>query len=148
MRVPVSSVTDSSAAPQLHGGLLETLLAAAAGEDELVTKLLNAQIRGDRPGLVILASAIAKHRGLSKGNAAPEAGGHPLPSTSLYENQLLSAIHREEILLDSIAAASARGEQPKLFSLCRKLCDNRKRFDAEFRRELQMSSQPEPFDFP
>lgn len=125
----------------IHGGLVEALLVAADAEDEVVLQLLRSLVRDDLRRVAELAAVIAAGRGNSQG---PCVSLPPRPVA--YENKLLAAIHREEILLDLIAAASARREQPKLFSLCRKLCENRKGFDPEFRRELRMPSQPEPFD--
>jgi hypothetical protein len=128
---------------QIHGGLLETLLAAAGSEDELVTELLLASLRDERPRMVKLARAIAEHRGVFQENEPPVAAGCHAQRQVRYKDKLLAAIHREEILLDALAAASARGVPPKLFSLCRELCDNRKRFDPEFHRKTNPNKGPD-----
>jgi hypothetical protein len=73
------SSVSGSPTPQIHGGMLEALLAAAGSEDELVTELLLASLRVDRPGMVKLAKAITEHRGVCQGNAAAVADGSHAP---------------------------------------------------------------------
>lgn len=110
-----------------------------------VLQLLRAFLRNDRGRVAELAAVIAAGRGNSQGHCASAAEGMEVPSMSLppwpvaYENKLLAGIQRK-VLLNSNAAASNQGEQPKLFSLCRQLCDNPKCFDPEFSRELRMPS--------
>lgn len=123
--------------------MLETLLAAALSEDELVTKLLQASLRGDRSGTVKLARAIAEHRGVIKEQAEPVAGAPHATHKVRYEDKLLAAIHREEVLLELLIAASARDERPTLFSLCRELTKNRKSFDPEFHRKTNTTKEPD-----
>lgn len=138
-----SGPVSGTSAPQVHGGLLETLLVAAVSGDELVTKLLQASLRGDQSMTVKLAKAVAEHRGVLQEQAATASSARHAARTVRYEDKLLAAIHREEILLDSVAAASVRGERSKLFRLCRELTLNRKRFDPEFRGKTNITKEPD-----
>jgi hypothetical protein len=137
-RGPVSG----NSTPQIHGCILETLLAAAVSEDELVINLLQASLRSDRARTLKLARAIAEHRGVHQENAAPVAGECHAARKVRYEDKLLAAIHREEILIESLIAASARDDRPTLFSICRDLAKNRKSFDLEFRRNTIKPEEP------
>ena len=124
----------------IHAGLVETLLAAATRENELVTKLLRAFVRNDGQGVLAVATAIAISRGgFPTDGVLPEVEasvtGHTgMPRPDAYRDKLLVAIQREEILLESLVAAVVGGKRAKLFSLCRNLADNRKQFDPDFRR--------------
>lgn len=129
--------------PPIHGGILESLLAAALREDELVTKLLQASLRGDRSRTVKLARAIAELRGALKEHSVPADGVPHGTHRVRYEDKLLAAIHREEVLLESLVAASARDERPTLFGLCRQLTKNRKSFDPEFHRKTNTTKEPD-----
>jgi hypothetical protein len=73
-----SSVSGRSKA-EIHVGLLETLLAAAGSEVELVTEFLLASLHGDRPGMVKLAKAITGHCGVFQGTAAAVAAERHAP---------------------------------------------------------------------
>lgn len=137
-RAPASRVQDAG----IHGGLLEPLLAAAVTEDELVCQLLRAHSHGERGRVAELARRIAGERDqVNRSGRSKVKSPHTEPV--IYQNKLLSAIHREEILLDSIAAASARGERSALSRLCRELTANRKRFDPEFRRVTTPPKEPD-----
>jgi hypothetical protein len=138
-RGPVSG----SSKPPIQGGILESLLAAALSEDELVTQLLQASLRGDRSRTVKLARAIAEHCGALREHSVSAASATHGTCRVHYEDKLLAAIHREEILLESLIAASARDERPTLFRLCRELTENRKCFDPEFRRKTKLNKEPD-----
>ncbi len=129
--VSVSGVVDS----KVHGGLVESLLAAASKEEELISELLGAITRNDQGKVMALVAEIATNRGATKGSEAAVAEERTKPPQAKYENKLLEAISREEILLELLVAAVVAGAQSKLFSLCRTLSENRKRFDPEFKKK-------------
>jgi hypothetical protein len=119
----------------IHGGLVETLLAAASREDELISELLGAITRNARRKVMALAAAITANRGATKETEAAVAEERAKFPQAKYEDKLLEAISREEIILESLVAADVRGERAKLFSLCRALAENRKQFDPEFKKK-------------
>ena len=122
--------------------MLESLLSAAAGEDEKVSQLLEAFVRDEKGRVEELAGLIvADRKGASGGTDASKYD--PSSRSVTYQDKLLAAIHREEMLLDMLVAASVRGERLKLFRLCRELTTNRKRFDREFRRKVNTNKEPE-----
>lgn len=127
---------------KIHSGMLESLLSAAAGEDARVSQLLQAFDRDDIGRVEELARLIAVDRQEASG-CTDESKGNPPSRSVTYQDKLLAAIYREEILLDRIIAASVRGERPQLFRLCRELTANRKRFDREFRRKINTNKEPD-----
>lgn len=131
--VPVSDQCDAA----IHGGLMETLLAAASREDELISELLGAITRNARSKVLELATAITANRGATKETEAAVAGERAKLPQARYEDKLLEAISREENLLESLVAAVVGGERSKLFGLCRTLAENRKQFDPEFKKTNQ-----------
>lgn len=119
----------------IHGGLMETLLAAASREDELISELLGAITRNARGKVIALAAAITANRGATKETEAAVAEERTSLPQVKYEDKLLEAISREEILIESLVAAVVGGERAKLFSLCRSLAENRKQFDPVFKKK-------------
>ncbi len=135
--VPVSGVADS----KVHGGLVESLLAAATKEDQLISELLGAITRNARGKVMAVAEAIVANRGATKETQAAVAGERARFSRAKYEDKLLEAISREEIILELLVAAVVAGERSKLFSLCRTLAENRKKFDPEFKKKQTKTNE-------
>lgn len=79
---------------------METLLAAATREDELVTKLLRAFARNDRRASAEFATEIARNRGRSPGEAKmrqtenSEIGRSTLLTQGAYQDKLLESHRR------------------------------------------------------
>lgn len=135
--VSVSGQSDAGS----NCGLMETLLAAASREDELVSELLGAITRNARGKVMALAATITANRGATKVTEAAVAKERAKFPHAKYEDKLLEAISREEILLESLVAAVVRGERAKLFSLCRALAENRKQFDPEFKKKQKKPNE-------
>jgi hypothetical protein len=127
---------------KIHSGMLESLLSAAAGEDARVSQLLEAFDLDDLGRVEELARLIAVDRQEASG-FTDESKSNPPSRSVTYQDKLLAAIYREEMLLDKIIAASVRGERPQLFRLCHELTTNRKRFDREFRRKINTIKEPD-----
>lgn len=119
---------------KIHGSLLETLLASATRENELVTELLNAYSLEKFGRVTALAVEIAQNSGWNPEDSKPEQPEtYPAatqdPTQACYEDKRLEAIYREEILIESLVRAVAKMDRPILLGICRELAKNRKRFD-------------------
>lgn len=133
---------------KIFGTLLETLLSAASKEDEMVSQLLDAFGRDDRRRVVALATTITSNRGRISGDGIsprtdiPVIGDLVKPRHVAYRDKLLAAIHREEILLESLVTATAQGDRTKLYRLCHDLAENRKGIHPTIKPKKTI--QPEP----